>query len=77
MIEYLTTREAAQRLGVSPNSIGRAARTQQVGVFAGGRLVAIAPSDLERLKPALHDTPGNPIWIASAKTRKPQKRRTR
>jgi hypothetical protein len=65
MIEYLTASEAARRLHVSVNSIGRAAREKQIGIFAGGRLVALAPTDLDKLRPALHATPGNPNWIAS------------
>ena len=64
MTEYLTASEAARRLNVSVNSIGRAAREQQIGIFAGGRLVALAPSDIDKLRPALHATPGNPNWIA-------------
>lgn len=75
MIEYLTASEAARRLGVSVNSIGRAAREKSIGIFAGGRLVAVHPADIERLKPALHSTPGNPNWIA-ARGKKLTARRT-
>ena len=73
MIEYLTASEAARRLGVSTNSVGRAAREREIGIFAGGRLVALAPSDLDKLKPALHATPGNPNWIAQ-RSKRPRRR---
>lgn len=79
MIEYLTASEAARELGVSVNSIGRAAREKRIGIFAGGRLVAIAPGDLPAIKTAMHATPGNPNWIAARGkvAAKPQRRAKR
>lgn len=79
MTEYLTASEAARQLGVSVNSIGRAAREKRLGIFAGGRLVAVAPADLSKLKASVHATPGNPNWIAargkSAVKAKPRSKR--
>ena len=42
-----------------------------------GRLVAIDPRDLDRMKPALRETPGNPNWIAlRGKTTKRRKKQS-
>lgn len=67
IMECLTASEIARRLGVSVNSVTRAARKQGVGVYAGGRLLGVKPSDVAALKPIMHATPGNPGWIAAGK----------
>lgn len=65
-VVYISCGEAARRLGCSPNTIGRAARRGGIGVFVeGGRLAALATRDLPKLKPLIHETSGNPVWIAT------------
>lgn len=65
-VVYISCGEAARRLGCSPNTIGRAARRGRIGVFVeGGRLAALPLQDLPRLKPLIHETSGNPVWIAT------------
>ena len=64
ILNYLSAAEVAKRLGCSPNSISRAAKSAGVGVIAGGRLVAIAPDDVSKVSAFVHATPGNPVWIA-------------
>jgi len=74
-IDYMSASGAAEKLGVSRSSVARAARSQGVGIFVDGRLVAIDPRDLDRMKPALRETPGNPNWIAlRGKTTKRRKK---
>jgi hypothetical protein len=74
-IEYMSASGAASKLGVSRSSVARAARSQGVGIFVEGRLVALDPRDLDRMKPALRETPGNPNWIAlRGKTAKRKKK---
>ena len=67
-IQCLTASEIARSLGVSVNSVTRAARQQGVGVYAGsGRLLGVSQSDVAGLRPIMHATPGNPGWIAARK----------
>jgi DNA-binding LacI/PurR family transcriptional regulator len=66
MVEYVTPSKAAESLGVSRSTVSRAARSGGVGVFVEGRLVAISPNDIDKIKPFIHQTPGNPNWIARA-----------
>lgn len=73
-VGYYSTRQAAEKLGCSQKTISRAARRAGVGVyFIGGRLAALAPADLVSLKTVIHETSGNPDWIAAARktTKKP------
>jgi excisionase family DNA binding protein len=71
---YYSTRQAAERLGCSAKTISRAAKKAGVGIhFIGGRLAALAPADLLALKPHIHETSGNPDWIAAAKPKKTKK----
>lgn len=70
---YYSTRQAAEKLGCSVTTISRAARRSGVGIyFVGGRLAALAPTDLVTLKATIHETSGNPNWIAGIQ---PKKRR--
>jgi excisionase family DNA binding protein len=72
---YYSTRQAAERLGCSAKTISRAAKKAGVGIhFIGGRLAALAPADLLALKPHIHETSGNPDWIAAAKPKLRRKR---
>lgn len=78
MIEYVSSATAAERLGVSRRTVSRAAHAKGIGIFVDGRLVAIDPRDIEKIKPLLHETPGNPNWIARRATASTsKKRRTR
>lgn len=70
IIEYVSTATAAERLGVSRRTVSRAARSRGIGIFVEGRLVAIDPRDIDKIKPLLHATPGNPNWIARASNQK-------
>ena len=69
---YYSTRQAAAKLGCSAKTISRAAEKANVGIrFIGGRLAALAPADLAALRSMIHETSGNPNWIAARKpTRK-------
>lgn len=65
-VVYISGQEAARRLGVAPVTISRVARRTGIGVFVeDGRLAALAMHDLPKLKPHIHATSGNPVWIAS------------
>lgn len=65
---YYSTRQAAEKLGCSAKTVARAAKKGGVGIyFVGGRLAALAPADLARLRPLIHETSGNPQWIAAGK----------
>jgi len=67
VVNYLSPKEAATKLGCSVNTIARAAKKHGYGVVAGNRFVAITNRDADRLKKSIHDTPGNPEWIAAKK----------
>lgn len=65
-VVYISGQEAARRLGVAPITISRVARRTGIGVFVeDGRLAALATTDLPRIKPHIHATSGNPVWIAT------------
>jgi hypothetical protein len=47
-----------------------------VGIMADGTtLVAVAVQDLALLKPHIHETSGNPVWIAAGKAAKRRRKR--
>jgi hypothetical protein len=74
-VVYISGQEAAKRLGVAPITVSRVARRTGIGVFVeDGRLAALATTDLPRLQPHIHETSGNPLWIAAAK-KKPRRKR--
>lgn len=80
MLEYMTPTQVAERLDANVHSVCRATRALNLGIFAGGRLVAIPPADIPAIRAALHDTPGNPEWIAAAspkRRRRPASRKAR
>lgn len=68
-VVYLTSSEAAAKLGCAVKTVTRAARRANCGVFVHGgvRLAALHPADLVRLRAVIHETSGNPIWIAGKK----------
>jgi len=72
VVPYLSPIEAAEKLGCSPNTIGRAARRASVGVYTHGgqKLAALHPRDVASLKAVVHATSGNPVWIAAARKRR-------
>jgi hypothetical protein len=71
---YYSTRQAAEKLGCSAKTISRAAKKANVGIhFINGRLAALAPADLMMIQPFIHETSGNPVWIAAGK--KPRRKR--
>jgi hypothetical protein len=71
-VVYLTTAEAAAKLGVCKKTVARAARRAGLGVFVAGgrRLAALHPADVAKMRGVIHETPGNPAWIAAARPRK-------
>lgn len=74
-VVYISGQEAARRLGCAPITVSRIARQHGIGVIVeDGRLAALATTDLPRIKPYLHATPGNPVWIASRGKRMKPKR---
>lgn len=66
-VVYLTSNEAAKKLGCSVKTVTRAARRANVGVFVhgGNRLAALHPADLAKMRSVIHETAGNPVWIAA------------
>lgn len=68
-VVYLTSQEAATKLGCCVKTITRAARRAGCGVYVhgGSRLAALHPSDVAKLKSVIHETSGNPNWIDAAK----------
>lgn len=68
-VVYLSSVEAAEKLGCAVKTVTRAARAAKCGVYTNGgrRLAAISPLDLARLRPHIHASSGNPVWIAAKK----------
>jgi hypothetical protein len=66
-VVYLSSVEAAAKLGCAVKTVTRAARAARCGVYTNGgtRLAAISPLDLPRLRPHIHASSGNPVWIAA------------
>ena len=71
-VPYLSPVEAAEQLGCSINTVGRAARRAAIGVYTHGgkKLAALHPKELARLRTHVHATSGNPVWIAAAKPKR-------
>ncbi len=66
---YFSGTQAAKQLGCSVKTICRAARRADVGIWLiSGRLAALSPADVAALKPHIHETSGNPNWIATRGT---------
>jgi len=65
-VVYFSTLEAAKRLRCAPPTVRRIAKAKGVGIrVEGNRLVALTANDLAAIKPHVHETSGNPVWIAS------------
>lgn len=63
---YYSAKQVAESLECGSATVRRAAKRAKVGIYvAGGRLVALSPADIEALKPYIHETSGNPNWIAA------------
>lgn len=71
-VVYLTSHEAAEKLGCAVKTITRAARKVGCGVFVHGgeRLAALHPADVAKLRTVIQPTAGNPTWIADAVKRR-------
>ena len=68
---YYSANQAAAGLGCSTKTVCRAARRADVGVWLiSGRLAALSPADVASLKECIHETSGNPNWIAARVTGK-------
>jgi hypothetical protein len=75
-VAYVSPSELASKLGISPNTVGRAARRAGCGIYTHGgtRLAALHPTDVPRVRAAVHATSGNPMWIAT-RGKRPNARR--
>jgi hypothetical protein len=71
MIRVLTLNEAAKIIGCSKATVCRAANKANVGFVAGNRLMGLTREDVASLRKYVHDTAGNPDWIAGR--RKPRR----
>lgn len=69
-MNHFTATLAAKMLECSRSSVCRAAKASGAGIYANGRLVAITQNDLKKIKPFIHETSGNPDWIAAGKKKK-------
>jgi DNA-binding MurR/RpiR family transcriptional regulator len=71
-VPYLSPTEVATKLGVSVNTVGRAARKAGCGVYTHGgvKLAAVHPTEVASLKTHIHETSGNPVWIAAFKKKR-------
>jgi excisionase family DNA binding protein len=77
-VVYISGQEAARRLGVAPITVSRVARRHGIGIIVeDGRLAALATTDLPLLKPYIHETSGNPNWIAAKGAGKRSRLKTR
>jgi excisionase family DNA binding protein len=75
-VVYLSMETAAKRLGCSSPTVRRIAKSRGVGILADGtRIVAVAEHELALLKPFIHETSGNPVWIAARGKAKRKPRR--
>jgi hypothetical protein len=63
--KHYSATDAAKILGCSRSSVCRAARNNDIGIFANGRLAALSTDHLSAIKSHIHETPGNPMWIAA------------
>jgi hypothetical protein len=75
--EYMSATTAAKLIGCSRSSVCRAAKNYGIGIFTSGRLAALTKNDLNLIKDRVHETSGNPVWIAArgAKVRKGRKKK--
>ncbi|CAB4169279.1 hypothetical protein UFOVP898_61 [uncultured Caudovirales phage] len=68
---YVSSAEAAKKLGCGQVTVRRAARKTGHGVFlSSGKLAAISLDDLPKLQKVIRPTSGNPNWIDAAKRRR-------
>jgi len=76
-VVYLSMNAAAKRLGCSSPTVRRVAKAKGLGIKTEqNRIVAVAVHELALLKPLIHESSGNPVWIATrGKKLKPAKRR--
>ncbi len=66
---YLSAESAAKVLGCSVSTVKRIAKRLGAGIVVDGRrLVALAPAELPAIKAHVHQTTGNPDWIATKGT---------
>ena len=71
---YVSSAEAAKKLGCGQVTVRRAARKTGHGIFlSSGKLAAISLADLPKLQKAIRPTSGNPNWIDAANRRRRRK----
>ena len=67
--DFFSPSEVASLLGVSGNTVGRAAARGGLGIrLKSGRLVAVKYGDLKAIKENMRGEVGNPDWIATRGT---------
>lgn len=65
-VVYLSMESAAKQLGCSSPTVRRIAKRLGRGIqVQDGRIVALAMHELPLLKPHIHETSGNPVWIST------------
>ncbi len=69
-MNHISATHAAKILGCSRSSVCRAAKASGVGIYANDRLAAIPLNKIEKIKPFIHETAGNPNWIAKKRRRR-------
>jgi hypothetical protein len=74
-VVYVSMEGAAKRLGCSSPTVRRVAKQRGLGIMTEqNRIVALALHELPLLKPWIHETSGNPVWIATrGKKSKPRR----
>jgi hypothetical protein len=74
-VVYVSMESAAKRLGCSSPTVRRVAKAKGLGIKTEcNRIVALALHELPLLKPHIHETSGNPVWIATrGKKKKPRR----
>lgn len=75
-VVYLCIETAAKRLGCSRSTVRRVAKSRGYGIQTDNkRIVAVAAHELPLIKPHVHETAGNPVWIAAGKEAKRKAKR--
>lgn len=74
---YYNATHVAKIIGCSRSSVCRAAKNNNVGIFTNGRLAALTKADISVIRDRVHDTPGNPLWIAARGQKVPKRKKLR
>jgi hypothetical protein len=72
---YFNATYAAKIIGCSRSSVCRAAKSNGIGIFTNGRLAALTKNDISVIRERVHETPGNPLWIAARGRKLPKRKK--